>query len=333
MVNRRHHEDAVRYYRERYEEIVRLRFVTDRPTLLQDHEDGQPRLCRFCGRGKPDVTFRKDAHAVPEFLGNNSVLSLNECDECNKFFADEYEDHLAKWSMFSRAVARVEGKNGVPKFKSRDGMLVVEGGDTGFEIRLRNPELVSRAYAEGDLTSFRIPAEAVSQPYVPVRAAMALLKVACSVCPPWELGQCRPVIDMLLRRNNLWLSKFTVLFVTTAGPLSARASDVVLLRRKGAGPDPYLWCVLQWSNFRFQFPVPFCPANGHDARAGEPITITTMHYPTKFGPDWGYGETRFGELEWSGSEPIRSTAACEFDVQHCWWVNRPGDAGTQPTPG
>ena len=56
------------------------------------------------------MTFKSDAHAVAEFLGNRSILSLNECDECNARFATEYEDHLSKWSLFARSVSQVRGK-------------------------------------------------------------------------------------------------------------------------------------------------------------------------------------------------------------------------------
>src|SRR5690606_2268326 len=33
------------------------------------------RICRFCFRRAPAVTFRNEAHAVPEFLGNKALFS------------------------------------------------------------------------------------------------------------------------------------------------------------------------------------------------------------------------------------------------------------------
>jgi hypothetical protein len=102
--------NAEAFYDERYEEIARYPFVADRPILIRDHAIEGDRRCRYCGRGIPEATFRKDAHAVPEFLGNKSLFSMNECDECNAILASGYEDHLAKWTHFFRAMMRSAGK-------------------------------------------------------------------------------------------------------------------------------------------------------------------------------------------------------------------------------
>ena len=41
------------------------------------------RLCRFCGQGEPGTSFRHKAHAIPELLGNKSIFTNFECDNCN----------------------------------------------------------------------------------------------------------------------------------------------------------------------------------------------------------------------------------------------------------
>jgi hypothetical protein len=43
--------------------------------------DKKKRVCRFCGKSPPDVTFKKVAHAIPELLGNKSIESAYECGE------------------------------------------------------------------------------------------------------------------------------------------------------------------------------------------------------------------------------------------------------------
>ena len=44
----------------------------------------------------PDVEFQALAHAAPDFLGNASIISMNECDDCNDYFGRDCEDHLSK---------------------------------------------------------------------------------------------------------------------------------------------------------------------------------------------------------------------------------------------
>lgn len=44
--------------------------------------DTENRTCRFCGLHEPRVTFRHEAHAIPEALGNRSIFTNYECDSC-----------------------------------------------------------------------------------------------------------------------------------------------------------------------------------------------------------------------------------------------------------
>jgi HNH endonuclease len=48
--------------------------------------DKSKRVCRFCGRKQPDVTFKNVAHAISESLGNKKIILYEECDECNARF-------------------------------------------------------------------------------------------------------------------------------------------------------------------------------------------------------------------------------------------------------
>jgi hypothetical protein len=321
---------ARKHYAEFYEVLARHPFVADRPILLADHprEDRAARRCRFCLRGEPEAAFESVAHAVPEFLGNKAILSLNECDDCNARFATEYEDHLSKWSLFARSVSQVRGKKKKPTFKNPSETLRVGAGASGLEIRLTDPGPREELVRQGEPFSFTLPADATSQPHVPVRAAMALVKIACSVCPADELAQCRRAIDWLLGRVAVRFSKFFVLYAFTPGPINEKASEVILLRRKRAASEPYLWCVVQFTNYRLQFFVPLCPADGELFRPGVPGTFTGRHYrPDHFGLHWPFGETQYMHGDWSGSEPVQTSATATFHVDRAVPIGdgEPGD--------
>ena len=312
----------VKYFTERYGVIAHFPFVAPRPFRLCDHDDETKRRCRFCGRGKPEVTFRKEAHAVPHLLGNKSILSLNECDECNAYLG-QYEDQLGKWSLFARALSRIPGKkNKMPTFKGSAGKLRIEPDGNGASLHLPAPHSPDELRA-GEIT---IEEDTASQTYVPVDAAKALVKIACSVCPPRELEQCQTAIEWLMGRRGLDIKPFPVFFAFTPGPISDRASDIILLRRKGDGPEPYLWCIVQFGNHRFQVFVPFCPADGPSFRkdgAGGSLTFSMVHCPSKFGPNWPYGPTEYGHMDWSGEEPVRSPATASICVERVISVQPP----------
>src|SRR5262245_17552901 len=121
-------EDAAarQYFAEHYEVILHHPLAAPRPILLPlDDPDG--RRCRFCRRDSTQTRFKNDAHAVSNLLGNKSLFSLNECNDCNTSLGQKYEDQLGKWSNLARALAQVPGKkNKKPTFKSADETLRIE---------------------------------------------------------------------------------------------------------------------------------------------------------------------------------------------------------------
>jgi hypothetical protein len=321
---------AAKHFGERYEEIAHHRFVANRPIRLYDHDprNSESRRCRFCRRGEPDVTFREVAHAVPEFLGNKAIRSMNECDACNTFLANNYEDHLSKWSLFARSVSQIKGRKGIPTFNNSAKTLRIETRDTGFGIRITDPTTKEEPLKEGGRFRLAIPSDTSSAPHIPIRAAKALVKIACSICPLAEIGQCREAIDWLMERSEIHMSPFLVFYGFTPGPISERAGRVILLRRKAESLEPYLWLVVQSAGHRFQIFVPGCPADAELFVAGEAI-FPAWHYPIpEFGPVWPYGETEYGRLDWSGTEPVRASATAVFCIEQIKQVSegRPDDS-------
>lgn len=76
------------------------------------------RECRFCGGTLASgSSFTKVAHAVPEALGNKTLILGDECDICNKYFGDNIEPHLIGTFDIYRAFLGVRGKNGLPHLK------------------------------------------------------------------------------------------------------------------------------------------------------------------------------------------------------------------------
>src|SRR5439155_7835256 len=137
---------------------------------------------------------------------------------------------LGKWSNLARAVAQVPGKrNKKPKFKGDDG-LVVEAVESGLSIHVPTPHSADELLAGGMPEEIELTGDTSSQPHVPIRAAMALVKIACSVCPTVELEQCRNAIDWLMGRRQFHVSQFPVQVAVTPGPISDGASEVVVLR-------------------------------------------------------------------------------------------------------
>jgi hypothetical protein len=326
MIDTEKHQARIAYFNSRYWKIAHHWFRTAERTELRDHADEANRRCRFCDQGRPDVKFKKLAHAIADFLGNLSIVSLNECDDCNKFFGDGCEDHLSKAMHLARTLAGIPRKDSTKStFKDRikDETLRIESDGHIVNMRVPEPNSVDDLLVNGELP-YEIPllGDTRSQPYSPIQAAMALVKFACSICPKQELAQCRGAIDWVRGRLQAQFSGFPVLFAHTPGTFDEQVSHAILLRRKDDGPEPYLWFSVQFRAFRLQVPVPFCPADG--GKLGPPFE----HYPSMFPPDWPCGPTQFSWFDWAGVEKVRTSWTVSHHRTKTIAITRPGQEAT-----
>jgi len=332
MTDQEQHQQRVDYFNARYWKIARYWFRTGERTFLRDHVADADRSCRFCDQGVPNVEFRKLAHALPDFVGNVSIISMNECDDCNGYFGKGCEDNLSKATMLHRTLAGIPRKKG-PKstFKSNDDSLRIDANGHKVDMRVPAPNTVDDMMVDDELPdTIPLLGDTRSQPHVPIQAAMALVKIACSVCPKEELEQCRGAIEWVRGRRQQLFSSFPVLFAFTPGAFDEQVSHVILLRRKDEGPEPYLWCVVQFRNFRFQVFVPFCPGDvGWFGKADAPGP-RFEHYPSIFPPYWPKGATKFHLFNWAGTEKVRTSWNVSHYMEKLISITRPSGGTTKP---
>lgn len=173
------------------------------------HENNRARLmpksqrtCRFCGRSQPETHFRKEAHLVPELLGNKLWLSDFECDVCNHFFGLTYENHLSVYMGISRSLTDVKVKGKKPGFKS--GAIKVEhiSPTPGSGVIIQRADIGNEAI-RCNLPNGEIKIRFQRGSYIPVRVYKALLKMALSILPAPEIAANYPAaIDWLMNRNK-----------------------------------------------------------------------------------------------------------------------------------
>jgi len=184
-------------FMQNYDLIKDITMPERKPTKLKLDKE---LVCRFCKRKKPDVTFSKDAHIIPELLGNRHLVSDFECDSCNLKFGTTYEDHFAKFLGISRTLEKVRGKDKVPTFKSSDNKLRAEK-ESFFGLQdsivLSNTDAQSNAVNFDPLTGAG-SIEVIKQPYRPLWAYKALLKMALSCLDNSEMANYESALQFLL---------------------------------------------------------------------------------------------------------------------------------------
>ncbi|QEC69651.1 HNH endonuclease [Panacibacter ginsenosidivorans] len=164
------------------------------------------RLCRFCKRKYPAVTFRNDAHIIPEALGNRYLTSEFECDECNQKFG-KLDDQLIKFIGVSRSLngTKAKKKTKIPKYPSADKKVLVQNKEFYSDKDALNIELTQHGNGSFiyDETNSLYKINFLKNPYMPLLVFQSLLKMAICVMNEKEIEDYEHAIEFLHVKKDL----------------------------------------------------------------------------------------------------------------------------------
>ena len=169
-------EQAAQYYEEIYIGTHPLFLHPGTRLVLATPEQ---QVCRFCGRDSANTQFRHTAHAIPELLGNKTLFTREECDQCNSFFGSSIENDLENWTKPTRTFARIKGKKGVPTLKDEKEGWRIEYDETAFTIT----QYESNPKFRVDASERRVELQLKRDPYTPVAVLKALVRVGVNAIP------------------------------------------------------------------------------------------------------------------------------------------------------
>lgn len=140
--------------------------------------------CRFCKLNPENTTFSQKTHLLPELLGGNSILTTDECDECNKLFSG-FESHLSTFFRPYLVISGVTGKKKIPKFQSR-----TNNRDESTRTVMSSDDMRRIQINLGLLEDYKLDKEHKTatikfrkEPYIPLNVYKALLKIGLSLLP------------------------------------------------------------------------------------------------------------------------------------------------------
>lgn len=108
-------------------------------------------ICRFCEKKEPEVCFRKEAHAIPQFMGNRYLLSHNKCDSCNHFFGSTLEDQYSNYFAIPHSIQGVPGrKNRPPDYKTFNGNTRISNNRDRLDFTTVNDKGTIRFYQDAE---------------------------------------------------------------------------------------------------------------------------------------------------------------------------------------
>lgn len=213
--------EPVGYYESNYD-ILRTPNFVDKTRLLKPEHGlsylGNPahKVCRFCGKSEPEVSFKKVAHAFPESIGNKALATYYECDTCNCFFGKTIEEEYGKFFSLYHSIMMESGKDGkrqcnfkIPCDKrTKDCMkYCVRIGYSGSRSVINACKNVGRDFVELGADSIRISAPVGK--CSPIAVYKALVKMAITVMPIEEVEGFSNAIDWILnpKHENFYCKK------------------------------------------------------------------------------------------------------------------------------
>ncbi len=222
------------------------------------------RRCRYCERTKPEASFRTEAHAIPESIGNQSLISNDECDRCNKLFSETFEDHFDKFTAPLRTILAVRGKTKVPSFKTRDGRSRIDCNPANlhFSISDTGPAKIVTQHERGN----RFDIEMQCQPFVPLEVYRCLVKMALAIMPLPELRHFESARRWVLDRDfrpRVRVESLAMAYLYWSEDAYQNPWAMLVRRRDRSAPFPYMMFVLAMGSVLIQIALPISGRDAH----------------------------------------------------------------------
>lgn len=265
--------------------------------------------CRFCGKNSSETRFSNDSHAIPQFLGNRQLIILEECDECNKFFSENLEDNLDKYTKPFRVFAHIRGANKIPAYRSKDKMSGVSAG-TAKEMTIYHNAEGSFITGENG-NSFKMHFDI--EPHIPAAAYKALVKIGLSLIEEEkELSAFSMTIKWIRDKDHsrYMLNPLTLMRSFIPGFKPTSLVTAILLRRKPLKTVPYALLVIVFGNWIYQLHIP----SHLEAENGQAVTYGVPWFPTPFEVNWPMGELKSQVVDLTSHEKLafKETIVVQF---------------------
>jgi hypothetical protein len=304
--------EATTFYEQNYRAacVYILRDSDKKKVILGSPENQK---CRFCGKQAPEVSFKLEAHAIPESLGNKKIFSLYECDTCNKFFGSGIENDFGNWSKPARSLSRRRGKSGVPTLKgSGESSWRMEWANNKFSVTAGNDENDMPFKASDDMRTLTF--ELKRDPHTPVAVLKAFVKMALTIIPDEELPNFREALTWI--KNPLHKEEIPilapVLTTFTPGPEPTDTITVGVICRKAEAVQaiPYAFLILVYGNEMFQVALPSPERDPVFENEGPVVMKPFPKPPSSNGPHQLY------EIDLSDTEVVKDakiTSTMQFE--------------------
>jgi hypothetical protein len=246
------------------------------------------RKCKYCGKTiTEDATFNEEAHAIPESLGNKTIISADECDHCNDIFSKTIDLDIFEYLKLFRVLYGRKGKNGVPKLKFKNGTEIFHNGTEAIIIQRNNDPSTDTDFSKDN---FKIPLE-FSRDINYMNIYRALVKYVMAVIPNEEMSNFTKTIDWIMNiKNNGNVIELPIVAVKIDSQNYNDQPLLMVYKRKNNNISlPYMYAELRMTTMIFVFIIPFCGKDTKDFSQKENFDVFwnfNKHYA--YFKDWTF---------------------------------------------
>lgn len=145
-------------------------------------------VCRFCRRGYPEVKFKKrNAHAIPEALGNKLIFCNDECPDCNATLS-RIDKELAEYLKYRRSEGGIRNKKGK--------IIKVYGHNFFYDGSSRKLKISRLAILKETESEYYVKREG-AEPITHLGIYKALAKIAIDLMPRNLVDEFQSTIDWI----------------------------------------------------------------------------------------------------------------------------------------
>lgn len=195
------------------------------------------KICRYCKRTEPEVTFRKVAHTISEGLGNKYTITNNECDDCNEYFGTVYEPDLITYLDIMRPLFHVKGKGG--EIKNIEGKNFIVENDTTdknvLNIKIKQtPDNLNPIEETDDRFAFDLDH---SKKVIPQNIYKALVKFSYGILPNDCLDKFTYTADWLI--GNIEIDRLPLVMISWGNTFIEHPRVVTYIRKNDRTDLPF----------------------------------------------------------------------------------------------
>lgn len=216
--------------------------------------DKSKRVCRYCNKRSPDVSFKKKAHSISEALGNKKIITNDECDACNEKFGKGIENDLILYLNLYRVFFRIRGKNGIPKLKGKNFEIEIEKEETKKEETIIIDILSDEEIAVSDCNDFQVRLE-TTEKITTQNIYKTLSKYALGVIDRTQIVNFKDTIEWINGKRNIDnLPKVAIL--SSYDLFSTHPKLTVYLRKSKDNKLPYAVAEFRFTYLTFVYIIP-----------------------------------------------------------------------------